>query len=218
MPSKAKQRAAELALHQAIGGCEIAEVANLLKQNVDPNCVGQRFQKFPYAFTALCAAIQRAAEAVSPTRAAMDATLESAAKELGLKLAVDPLDKATARAYSLQVIQLLLSAGADPNRRGASRTPLSLAAGHYGDLELTRLLLDAGAHPDGAGCDVDGREVYCTALWEAASKGFYDVVALLRERGADTTIRNRFDRKTPLQIARKRGHARIVSLLERHEA
>ena len=114
MLSKAKQRAAEIALHHAIGDCDLAKVADLLKQNVDPNCVGERFQKFPYAFTALGAAIQRAADSASPSRAAIDAALDGAAKELGLTLKTDALDKASARAYSLQIIQLLLSAGADP--------------------------------------------------------------------------------------------------------
>ena len=217
MPSKTKQREAELALHRAIGRCDIAEVSALLKQNVDPNCVGQRFQKFPYAFTALCAAIQLAADAISATRAAIDAALDDAASELSLARVPDTLDKASARACGLQIIQLLLSAGADPNGRGASRTPLSLAAGHYGDIELTRLLLDAGAQPDSAGWSLDGKEIYGTALHEAAGKGFTDVVALLCENGADVTVRDRFDRETPLQVARRRGHPETVRFLERHE-
>jgi ankyrin repeat protein len=216
MPSKAKQRAAELALHHAIGICDIAEVRALLKQNVDPNCVGQRFQKFPYAFTALCAAIQMAAKAVSITRAARNAALDEAAKELGLTRMADPLDKASARTDGLQIIQLLLSSGADPNRRGASRTPLSLAAGHYGDIELTRLLLDAGAHPDSAGWSLDGRKIYCTAILEAAGKGFTDVVALLCEKGADTKVRDWLDHETPSQVARRRGHPETVRFLEQY--
>ena len=199
MASKAKQREAELALHRAIGCCDIAEVVSLLKQNVDPNCVGQRFEKFPYAFTALCAAIQVAADAVSPTQAAIDDALDDAIRELGLTRVPDPMDKATARARGLEIIQLLLSTGADPNRRGASRTPLSFAAGHYGDIELTRLLLDAGAHPDSAGWSLDGRKIYCTALHEAAGKGFTDVVALLCEKGADTKARDWLGHETPLQ-------------------
>ena len=148
MPSKATQRGAELALHHAIARCEIAEVAHLLKQNVDPNCVGERSQKFPYAFTALCAAIERAAKAVSPRDAKIEADLDAAAKGLSLAVMTD-LDKVSVRAYSLQIIQLLLSAGADPNRRGASRTPLSLAAGHYGDLELSVLPALILTAPDG---------------------------------------------------------------------
>lgn len=217
MPSKTKQREAELALHRAIRGCDLAEVSALLKQNVDPNCVGQRFPKFPYAFTALCAAIQVAADAISPTKAATDAALDDAAKELGLARVPELLDRATARARSLEIIHLLLSAGADPNRRGASRTPLSFAAGRYGDIELTRLLLNAGAHPDSAGYSLDGRTIYCTAIHEAAGKGFTDVVALLCEKGADTTVRDWLDHETPLQVARRRGHPETVHLLEHRE-
>ncbi|NOS69491.1 MAG: ankyrin repeat domain-containing protein [Verrucomicrobia bacterium] len=190
----------------------------LLKQNVDPNCLGQRDPKFRYAFTALCAAIRVAAYAISPTQAAMDAALDEAGKELGLSRVPELLDKPTQRARSLQIIQLLLSAGADPNRRGASRTPLSMAAGHCGDIELTRLLLDAGAHPNSAGYSLDGRTVYCTALHEAAGKGFTDVVALLREKGADTTVRDWLDHETPLQVARRRGHPETVRFLEKCEA
>jgi len=218
MPSKAKQREAELALHHAIGRCDIAEVSALLKRNVDPNCLGQRFPKFPYAFTALCAAIRVAADAVSPTQAEIDSALDDAGKELGLARVPEPFDKATARARGLQIIQMLLSAGADPNRRGASRTPLSLAAGRYGDIELARLLLDAGAHPDSAGWSLDGRKFYCTAIHEAAGKGFTDVVALLREKGADTKVPDWLDHETPLQVARRRGHPATVRLLEQYEA
>ena len=217
MPSKTKQREAEIALHRAIVRCDIAEVDTLLKQNVDPNCVGQRFQKFPHAFTALCAAIQVAADAISPTQAAIDAALDDAFKELGLARVPEPFDKATARACGLRIIQMLLSAGADPNRRGASRTPLSLAAGHYGDIELTRLLLDAGAHPDSAGWSLDGRKIYGTAIHEAAGKGFTEVVALLCEKGADTTVRDWLEHETPLQVARRRGHPETARFLERFE-
>jgi ankyrin repeat protein len=95
---------------------------------------------------------------------------------------------------------------------------LSLAAGDYGDIELTRLLLRAGAHPDSAGWSLDGREIYCTALHEAAGKGFTDVVALLCEKGADTTARDWLDHETPLQVARRRGHQETVRFLEQYEA
>jgi hypothetical protein len=217
MPSKKKQREAELALHRAIGHCDVAEVSALLKQNIDPNCVGQRFPKFPYAFTALCAAIQVAADAISPTQAAIDAALDDAAKGLGLARVPDLFDKATARTRGLEIIQLLLSAGADPNGRGASRTPLSLAAGHYGDIELTRLLLNAGAHPDSAGYSLDGRTIHGTVIHEAAGKGFTDVVALLCDKGADITVRDLLDHETPLQVARRRDHPETVRVLERYE-
>ncbi len=218
MPSKTKEREAELALHRAIGHCDIAEVSALLKRRVDPNCVGQRFQKFPYAFTALCAAVQVAANAISPTQAAIDSALDDVAKELGLARVSESFDKAAARARGLQIIKLLLSAGADPNRRGGSRTPLSFAAGHYGDIELTQLLLDAGAHPDSAGYSLDGRTIYCTALHEAAGKGFTNVVALLYDKGADIAVRDWLDHETPLQVARSRGHPETAHLLEEYEA
>jgi ankyrin repeat protein len=93
-----------------------------------------------------------------------------------------------------------------------------MAAGHCGDIELTRLLLNAGAHPDSAGYSLDGRTVYCTALHEAAGKGFTDIVALLREKGADTTVRDWLDHETPLQVARRRGHSETVHFLEKCEA
>jgi ankyrin repeat protein len=93
---------------------------------------------------------------------------------------------------------------------------LSLAAGNRGDIEITRLLLDAGAHPDSAGYSLDGRQVYGTAIHEAAAKGFTDVVALLCEKGADTTVRDWLDHETPLQVARRRRHPETVRLLERY--
>ena len=122
MPSIAKQREAELALHRAIAFSDIDGVSALLRQKVDPNCVGERTPKFRYAFTALCVAIQVAADAISPAQAAIDTGLEEASRELGLALVPKPFDKASVRARGLEIMRLLLSAGADPNRRGASRT------------------------------------------------------------------------------------------------
>ena len=216
MPTKQKEREAEIALHFAIRNLRVDEVRSLLASGVDPNAFDEKSRNFKYAFTALCTAIATAAHTLSHERA----MIEEANRELFPDSA--PADLPAERRKSIEILRLLLSAGADPNLRTCSRTPLSLAAAE-GDVEVATLLLDAGAHPDGE-CwspfsklprPKGGLAFYGNALHEATEKGFREVVRLLCSRGADKSARNH-QGETALQIARKLGRKDIVDILEEH--
>jgi ankyrin repeat protein len=217
MASKAKQRQAEIALHYAIRNQRVDEVRSLLRDGVDPNAFDDKSRNFKYAFTALCTAIDSAARTISPERA----MIAEAARELFP--GDTPADLKSERERSIEILRLLLSSGADPNLRTFSRTPLSLAVAK-GDAEVVTVLLDAGARPVGECWSPFSKlprpkgqlAFYANALHEAAAKGFTEIVRLLCSRGADTSARDHIG-KTPLQIARKRGHADIIQILEQHE-
>lgn len=216
MATKAKQRETEIALHYAIQNGRVDEVRKLLNDGVDPNAVGDKSRGFQYAFTALCAAISAAAHTISEPRALM--------AEAKRELFPDspPADLQAERTASLEILHALLGAGAEPNRPTLSRTPLSLAVS-TGDIEVVKLLLDAGANPAGEGWSPfsklprpkGGLAFYGNAIHEAAGKGFVEIVRLLSERGADVAAKDH-EGKTAFEIARERGNADIVHLLEEH--
>lgn len=217
MASKQKQREAEIALHYAIRNGRVDEVRRLLAAGVDPNAFDDKSRNFRLAFTAICTAISAAAQTISEERRLV--------AEAGVELFPDsaPPDLRAERVASLEILRLLLAAGADPNRPTLSRTPLSLAA-HTGDVEVVALLLDAGANPAGEGWSPfsklprpeGGLAFYGNAIHQAAEKGFTDVVRLLCSRGTDALARDH-EGKTALQIARERGHTDIVHFLEQYE-
>lgn len=109
---------------------------------------------------------------------------------------------------SLELTELLLSRGADPNRGYREKSPL-YAASEKGSLPLAELLLERGAsvNPD------YGRP----PLLAAAEGGFADLVRLLLERGADpraATIHG----VTPAMAAAAEGHANILEILQESNA
>src|SRR5437667_1907719 len=123
MPSKQqKKRESEILLHLAIRNHRVDEVVQRLRDGADPNAFDDRsnLTGTPYAFTALCSAISAAAHTISPERATI--------AEVNRELFPDspPHDLQGERATSLEIIHLLLSAGADPNLPTRSRSPLSL--------------------------------------------------------------------------------------------
>ncbi len=85
-----------------------------------------------------------------------------------------------ARADALDVLALLLAAGADPNQRGLNDwTPLHMAVAER-SVESVRLLLDAGADPR-----LRTRIDDCVTPCEAAeAAGLADLAALLRQAEA----------------------------------
>jgi ankyrin repeat protein len=113
---------------------------------------------------------------------------------------------AAARSGSLEIARLLVAAGADPNRAGASRAmPLSLAAAR-GDLALADLLLAAGARTDVR--DPAGS----LPLSRAVTMGDAALARRLLEAGADPDGRER-DGSTPLAEAVRLGRMDLVRLL-----
>jgi ankyrin repeat protein len=89
-------------------------------------------------------------------------------------------------------------------------SPLQVAA-RNGDLEIVRLLLKHRPWVDHRCCDGPA------ALGYAAEAGHAAIVEELLDAGADPSIVSNYDRDlqgTPLDAARRRGHAAVVELLE----
>jgi ankyrin repeat protein len=111
------------------------------------------------------------------------------------------------------VVEVLLSARANPNPVGGyTSVPLMIASG-AGHVEVVRLLLQAGASTD----VVEYQKK--TALYHAASRGHASVVSCLCSAGADTETAHRElekyweTKKTPLEAACAKGHVEVVRAL-----
>ena len=106
----------------------------------------------------------------------------------------------------LEVVRLLIEAGADMDKSNRwYSTPLYIAS-EEGHLEVVRLLIVAGADKDKE--RFDG----VTPLSIASEKGHLEVVRLLIEAGADKDKANNWG-LTPLYIASRKGHLEVVRLL-----
>ncbi|MCY3661051.1 MAG: ankyrin repeat domain-containing protein [Caldilineaceae bacterium] len=117
----------------------------------------------------------------------------------------------------VEIICLLLAAGADPYARTLDRawTPLHIAANGGGDehVEIIRLLLEYGVDPNGTLHDA------WTPLHVAANgggNGHVEIIRLLLAAGADPYARTLHDAWTPLHVAANgggNGHVEIIRLL-----
>ena len=106
----------------------------------------------------------------------------------------------------LEVVRLLLEAGADKDAPDANGwTALHIAA-ENGHLEVVGLLLEAGADKDAP--DANG----WTALHFGAQEGHLEVVRMLLEAGADKDAALT-DGATALHFAAQDGHFEVVRLL-----
>jgi hypothetical protein len=104
----------------------------------------------------------------------------------------------------LEIIELLLGVGANPNATGEVTT---LQAGVLGGLESVRLLIQSGA-------DVDFVDRYGeTALMSAAASGRLDIVKELLKTGADPKLRDKKG-NTALRHAQRNQRMEIVDLLK----
>ena len=102
------------------------------------------------------------------------------------------------------IVQLLLDAGADPNKNSkewAMVTPLVIAT-EYGHLNVVKMLLDGGAPQNIAG------GYGCTCLHIAAREGHNDVLKLLLMKGANPNAAMKKIQAgcTPLHYAAKWGN------------
>lgn len=120
-----------------------------------------------------------------------------------------------ARNGHIAAVRLLLDRGADPNMPvHGDGNPLIMAA-REGHADVVALLLDRGANIDQVVPDDEN------ALIQASASGQLAVVSLLVKRGADVnarvwvkgTVESKSEWRTPLSMARKRGHDAVVDLL-----
>ncbi|XP_069125262.1 ankyrin repeat and KH domain-containing protein 1-like isoform X1 [Argopecten irradians] len=111
-----------------------------------------------------------------------------------------------------ELVNLLLSKGADIEHRDKKGfTPLILAA-TAGHVDVVEILLDHGAD-----MEAQSERTKDTPLSLACSGGRYEVVELLLGRGANKEHRNVSD-YTPLSLAASGGYVNIIKLLLSHGA
>jgi len=119
-----------------------------------------------------------------------------------------PLGKA-AQNGDVKAVQTLLASGADLSERADGNYSALDWAAMNGHLKIVKILIENGA-------DVNSGAGQATALHVAAYFGQASVVRSLLEAGADPGIGN-YQGKTPLQLARERGHIPIVHMLQEAE-
>lgn len=110
----------------------------------------------------------------------------------------------------MELVRFLIERGADVNLASPGDGNPLIAAAAGGHTDVVRLLLDEGARIDEM---VHGDE---NALINAAWNGHESVVELLIRRGADVNARyveRENEIRTPLRMARRSGHQRIVQML-----
>lgn len=121
--------------------------------------------------------------------------------------------------FPIELVRLLMYAGADPNRSSVGWTPLRAAA-YHGAAEVVAELLRRGA-------DVNGRSggAERTALSDAAVRGHGDVLRILVDAGADTSAGAnpvytdwKFVAAAALEWRRKYGVAALDSERAAHRA
>ena len=122
---------------------------------------------------------------------------------------------AAASFASPDIVMVLLDHGAMVSNTNALHMAVrSTSRSRRSRRDMVEFLLDAGV-------DIDAIEHagnwpfspnYGTALHVAASCGHEDLVRLLLERGADTSIQN-LSYRTACEAAKMAGHSRIVMLL-----
>jgi ankyrin repeat protein len=111
-----------------------------------------------------------------------------------------------AEAGDLQLVQMLLKAGAKPVANRYGTTPLELAA-ERGDAPVIDALLQGGA--DAKGANREGE----TYLMTAARSGSLEAMRMLLARGADPNAQEGWYGETALMWAASQNHAQAIKLL-----
>lgn len=115
---------------------------------------------------------------------------------------------AASRAFHKDVVEYLLSIGADPNICSKDGSTALFACAIRSYLEIMKLLVEFG------GCDVNKRKNNgTTALWVAADLGCFEIVKYLLSVGADPNLSRFSDKKTPLHIAAEKNYHEIFKAI-----
>ena len=142
-----------------------------------------------------------------------------------------PLKQAIDR-NNVEGAELLLAAGAKANPvadpyLGAGQVPMFLAISNYEahwDPTMTIVLLNSGADPNYVYPDLPDsrpddsavvRSIGQSPLTFAAEKGYFEVVRILLQHGADPQ-RSRPDGQLPAALAEKRGYWEVAALIENY--
>ncbi len=111
----------------------------------------------------------------------------------------------------VDIVQLLLERGADPNLRdGDGDSPLHLAILNH-HAQIIRQLLNQGADPNAINDDGN------TPLLLASESGDRHIVRLLLDKGADPNLRDKSDNSV-LHLAIGKGYEPVVAMLLNQEA
>ena len=169
-------------LFDAIKAGDLATVRRLLQHgansNAQDNCGVSAITyaagaSYPEIFTELIAA----GAAVDPKHARDDENLLLRALH-----SLDGEESAEERDNVFKIVELLLSAGADPNARGKYGESALIVAAGAGLSEAAELLVRSGADVNSQ--DEDGRTAYSFA----AQKGYIRLKKVLVEAGADISV------------------------------
>ncbi len=119
-------------------------------------------------------------------------------------------DTALHHANIVEVVEILIEAGADVNRLSRLGDPPLVSTAASGDAAIASALIRAGADINIQSSEGD------SPLIEAAWAGNYEVVELLIRYGADPALRNK-EGLTALQVAKSKHRRRCVEALTQYE-
>ena len=191
-------------LHAAAFLDRPAEATRLLDAGADPN-ITDPYGRTPLHYATLHGHTNTARTLIE-AGADLNARIPRTRREDSL---ATPLGLAVQQRHT-QMVELLLTGGADPNVAAMEDEPPLHLAAEEGQVELAALLLDAGA-------DVNGRDGGGgTALRAAAAHGRLEIAHLLISSGADLDSRpSKSDRwqGTPLMFAVNRGYLDVAGAL-----
>ena len=201
-------------LSQAIWNCDLPALQCLVEAGADLEKTAGRWAMFAYS-TPLGAAVSQASSVIAKHHIEAN----QAAVEAGW---TKPIDHAKERSIVVEMVKLLLRAGANPDKLSPTRSPLHLAVG-YEDLETVRILLQSGASPEGIAVSTasklsrrEGRKFiegfYGTSLHCAAEQNLLEIAKALIAAGANPE-RLDYEDQTPLQVASARGHKEVADFL-----
>ena len=168
----------------------------LLKNGADPNLKGKNRE------TALGFAVFRGDPTCVEVLLKAGADPDVRKKVLGVPFTL--LNLAVAPGW-VEIVQLLLKAGARVNEEYWGSVPITTAASNE-KMKCMEVLMDAGANLD------HQNNQGWTALMEAARHGKPEVAKFLLTNGASTNLQNR-DGLTALSLAAAWGHGDIVHML-----
>ena len=113
----------------------------------------------------------------------------------------------TAAEGHLNIVELLLEHGADPNIINYLGRSAIMYASNYGYYKIAKALVEKGATPNPTRELMDHPPLSATA-----NQGHIEVVKLLVEHGANVMYKNE-DKKSALDIAMEAGHGDVAKYL-----